>query len=182
MRTLTIELPSHAAQSEFNLRRWEELLADPEIAKLEFRVETDRYGNVIMSPPPAPNHGELQSTFSWLLRNLMRAGSVLSECPISTADGVRAADVAWASPTRKAELGNRSCFPHAPEVCVEVRSPKNSEAEIQEKIALYLDAGAEEVWVCDCFGNVSFFGRGGGQLARSAICPEFPSKVDPNSR
>jgi len=56
MAALTIELPPHAAQTAFNLRRWSELQSDAELAKFEGRVETDRHGHIIMSPPPAPSH------------------------------------------------------------------------------------------------------------------------------
>src|SRR6266436_6579498 len=132
MATLTLELPPHKTQRAFNLRRWAELLADRELAKVEGRIETDRYGHIIMSPPPAPSHGTFQSEIAYLLRSLLPAGRVLTECPISTADGVKAADVAWASPECMRELGSRSCFPHAPEICVEVLSPSNTVAEIRE--------------------------------------------------
>ena len=57
---LTLELPPQKTQTEFNLRRWAELLADPQMARIEGRVETNRYGHVIMSPPPAPSHGSYQ--------------------------------------------------------------------------------------------------------------------------
>src|SRR5882724_7362456 len=154
MATLTIKLPSQRAQADFNLRRWAELIEDPELAKIEGRVETDRYGYVIMSPPPAARHGSYQSEISLLLRSLMRDGRVLTECPISTADGVRAADVAWASPECMKELGNRVCFARSPEICVEVLSPGNTDAEIQEKMALYFDAGAGEVWLCENSGKI----------------------------
>ena len=51
MATLMIELPPQEAQRNFNLRRWAELLDDPELAKIEGRIETDRHGHIIMSPP-----------------------------------------------------------------------------------------------------------------------------------
>ena len=57
-------------------------------------------------------------------------------------------NVAWASPECMAELGDKSCFPRCPEICVEVLSPDNTDAEIREKMALYFDAGAKEAWVC----------------------------------
>src|SRR5437870_2472177 len=135
MATLTIELPDHRAQAAFNLRRWEELLAEPELARFEGRIETDRYGRMITIAPPAPTHGGFQFEIGYLLRRLMRRGRVLTECPISTADGVKAADVAWASARCMAELGKRKCFLKAPEICVEVLSPSDTEAEIQEKMA-----------------------------------------------
>lgn len=179
MATLTIKLPPHEAQTEFNLRRWDELLADPEVAKIEGRIETDRFGHVIMSPPPAPKHGFYQSEIAFLLRKLTRQGRVLTECPISTADGVRAADVAWASPKRIKELGNRQCFPHAPEICVEVLSPGNSNAEIEEKIALYFEAGAGEVWVCGILGEMKFFSAAGAPpMSGSKLCPDFPARIE----
>src|SRR6266536_1504991 len=148
MAMLTLELLPHKTRTAFNLRRWAELLADRELANAAGRFETDRHGHIIMSPLPAPSHGSFQSEIGHLLRSLMGEGRVLTECPISTADGVKAALVAWASPECMRELGNRVCFPKSPEICVEALSPSNTEAEIQEKIALYLDAGAKEVWAC----------------------------------
>ena len=176
MATLTIKLPSQRAQTDFNLRRWNELIEDPELAKIEGRVETDRYGYVIMSPPPAARHGSFQSEIAYLLRSLMQTGRVLTECPISTANGVRAADVAWASPECLKELGNRVCFPRSPEICVEVLSPGNTDPEIQEKMALYFDAGAQEVWLCETSGAMKFF-TGTKSIRASKLCPGFPAKV-----
>ncbi|MBI4657332.1 MAG: Uma2 family endonuclease [Verrucomicrobia bacterium] len=158
MATLTIELPPQSAQTSLNMRRWAELLADPELAKFEGRIETDRHGHILMSPPPAPNHGSLQSEIVYLSRTHMLHSRIITECPISTADGVKAADVAWASPECLRELGDLACFPRAPEICVEVLSPSNTEAEMQEKMALYFDASAQEVWFCGEFGVMSFFG------------------------
>src|SRR5438128_12018753 len=122
MATMTPELPPHKTQSAFNLRRWAELLADRELAKVEGRIETDRHGHIIISPPPALGHGSFQSEIAHLLRSLMGAGRVLTECPISTADGVKAADVAWASPERMMQLGEQSCFVRAPAICVKGRT------------------------------------------------------------
>lgn len=179
MATLTIELPSQEAQRAFNQRRWAEVLANAELAKVEGRIETDRHGHIIMSPPPAARHGSLQSEIAFLLRTLIPTGRVFTECPISTADGVKAADVAWASPERLRELGNRELFPHAPEICVEILSPSNTDAEMQEKTALYLDAGAQEVWLCTSDGALSFGVRGATARADSScLCPSFPKRVE----
>src|SRR5205807_2857464 len=113
----------------FNMRRWAELLADRDLAKFEGRIETDRYGHVIMSPPPAPSHGSYQARIASLLDRFMKSGRVLTECPISTADGVKAADVAWASADSMRALGRRVCFSHALEICADVVSPSNSEPD-----------------------------------------------------
>jgi Uma2 family endonuclease len=178
MSTLTIELPPQREQTAFNLRRWSELLADRELARFEGRVETDRHGHAIMSPPPAPNHGRFQARIAALLERHMRTGSVLTECPISTADGVRAADVAWASSECMQELGDNVCFPRAPEICVEVISPSNTDAEIREKTALYFDAGAKEVWHCSSSGEMTFLAGGQTQpLRASRLCADFSATV-----
>jgi Uma2 family endonuclease len=180
MATLTLDLPPQKTQAASNVRRWTELLQDRELAKVEGRIETDRHGHIIMSPPPAPSHGSFQSEIAHLLRILIGSGRVLTECPISTADGVKAADIAWASPARMRELRNKVCFLRAPEICVEVISPGNTEGEIEEKMALYFDAGAKEVWLCSQRGAMSFFSPGATTrpLQTSRICPRFPKQVE----
>jgi Uma2 family endonuclease len=178
MSNLTIELPPQAAQTEYNLRRWAELLADPEVTKIEWRVETDRYGHIIVMPPPAPRHGSFQSRIAYLLQTLLPDGRTITECPISTADGVKAADVAWASSQCMADLGESSCFPRSPEICVEVLSPDNTQREIREKLALYFDAGAKETWVCGMAGEMSFFGPELSEFRGSMLCPDFPRQIE----
>ena len=178
MPTITVELPSQKTQTAFNLRRWAELSKDPTLTRIEGRIETDRHGHILMAPPPAPSHGSYQAEIAYLLRRLLDHGRVLTECPISTADGVKAADVAWASPERMKGLGNRACFSIAPEICVEVISPGNSVAEIKEKRSLYFAAGAKEVWLCAASGTLNFFSaKSARPLQASALCPEFPSRI-----
>jgi len=178
MAMLTLELPPRKTQRAFNLRRWAELLSDPALAKFEGRIETDRHGHIIMSPPPAPSHGSYQAEICRSLGNLLPDGRVLTECPISTADGVKAADVAWASPERMKELGGEVCFPTAPEICVEVLSPSNTDAEIDEKMALYFDAEAREVWLCSQSGAMRFFSSSGNRTVKaSKLCPAFLQQV-----
>jgi Uma2 family endonuclease len=179
MSALIIELRPQAEQNEFNLRRWDEVLADPDLAKIEGRVETDRHGQVIMSPPPSARHAWFQFRVAHVLRDLLPTGEVLTECPVSTADGVRSADIAWASEEKMRDLGNRACFPSAPETCIEILSARNTRREIEEKIALYFDAGAQEVWVCGEAGKVAFYSRPGVLAGKSILCPEFPEAIAP---
>lgn len=176
MATLTIELPSQKAQTAFNLRRWNEILADQSLAGFEGRIETDRHGTILMSPPPAASHGGYQSEVTFLLRQLMAEGRVTTECPISTADGVRAADVAWASPECVQQLGNRAVYPRCPEICVEILSPRNTRTEIDDKKKLYFNAGGQEVWLCSANGAMTFF-NSEGAIASSILCPKFPKRI-----
>jgi len=183
MHALTIELPAHEDQTAFNLRRWEELLADTELgrdlAKIEGRIETDRHGHIIMYPPAAFSHGSYQFQIGSLLHTLLPEGRVATECPISTADGVRGADVAWISHARLAAIGENVCLTQAPEICVEVLSPDNTRAEMKEKKALYFAAGAREVWFCDRKGRMTFFtGVESKGESSSMLCAEFPSGIE----
>lgn len=180
MATLTIELPVQKDQTAFNLRRWAEVLADPELTRFEGRIETDRHGQIIMSPPPAFSHGGFQFEIGYLLRTLLPGGRTVTECPISTADGVRAADVVWISHAKLAAIGENICLTKAPEICVEILSPKNTRAEMAEKKALYFAAGAREVWFCNK-GSMTFFCRANssGELV-SRFCRDFPRRVEPD--
>ncbi|MGH7866571.1 MAG: Uma2 family endonuclease [Candidatus Dormibacteraceae bacterium] len=175
MAALTLQLPPLEEQKALNLQRWAEISADRDLARIEGRIETDRYGRIVMSPPPAPDHGSFQSKIAQMLWNLMNSGRVFTECPISTADGVKAADVAWASPACLKELGRQVCFTRAPEICVEVLSPGNTRPEILEKTRLYFDAGAREVWLCELNGEITFLGP--EQISKSGLCPEFPGQI-----
>ena len=182
MATLTIDLPAQEDQTAFNLRRWSELLADTELgrelARIEGRIETDRHGYIIMSPPPGFRHGSYQFEIGRTLQRLLPNGRCVTECPISTADGVRAADVAWISQTKLARIGENVCLTEAPEICVEILSPHNSRREIAEKTALYFAAGATEVWICDQEGGMTFFvDKASPGAAVSGFCPGFPAVV-----
>lgn len=180
---LTTELPAQEDQTAFNLRRWSELLADTELgrglARIEGRIETDRHGYIITSPPPVFRHGSYQSEIAHLLKNLLPTGRAVTECPMSTADGVRAADVAWISEIKLARIGENVCLTEAPEICVEILSPDNTGREMEEKKALYFAAGAEEVWFCDNQGDVMFFcGADSAGDRHSRACPDFPLRVE----
>ncbi|HJR71972.1 MAG TPA: Uma2 family endonuclease [Gammaproteobacteria bacterium] len=60
--------------------------------------------------------------------------------------------------------GGESAFRAGPDLCVEVLSPTNTRAEIAEKVAAYLAAGAREVWIVGDDG-VPAIHTGGGPAA-----------------
>jgi Uma2 family endonuclease len=176
---MTIELQPLETQTAFNLKRWSEILNDPELARLPHRIETDRHGHIVMTPPPAPFHGQKQSFIGSVLQRLLPQGTVITECPLSTSDGVKAIDVAWLDAARRREIRDSVCLVRAPEICAEVLSPSNTVAEIREKIALYFEAGAREVWICNQDGAMHFYCNGDPNThERSEICPDFPAKIE----
>ena len=59
---------SSADQHQFNLHRWAELVADPKLAELPNKIETDRDGEIIMNPPADSGHGDRQSEIAHQLK------------------------------------------------------------------------------------------------------------------
>jgi Uma2 family endonuclease len=133
---------------------WDEILEDKLLASLPYRIESDRWGNIVMSPPPRSRHAEYQTEIAGLLRDLMKGGRSVAECPIRTSEGVKAADVAWVSRERRASKANDPVYLIAPEICVELESPSNQEGELMERKRLFFEKGAEEFWLCGLSGEM----------------------------
>jgi len=179
MTNLTIPLPNREETLAFHRDRWAEVLRDGELAKLSGRIETNAYGQVVMSPPPAMIHGSRQSRIAYLIQQLL-SGRTVTECPVITSDGVKGIDVGWYSDQRYAEVCEQVAGEIAPEICVEVLSPSNTEAEMRIKRQLYFDAGAEECWQCDEQGTMTYYTANEPETAKqkSLRCPDFPDKIE----
>lgn len=155
---------------------WSRALRDPSLRDLPYKVETNEYGQLVMSPQK-PGHGIMQFRVGALLDHIDRPGTAAVEFAVETSKGVKLPDVVWISEERLKQMpeGAESC-PVAPEICVEVLSYSNTRGEIEEKRNLYLEQGALEVWTCDMKGRMRFFDRGGEREA-SALAPSFPSQI-----
>jgi Uma2 family endonuclease len=148
------------------LALWQQILRDPWFRDVPYKVETTKSGSILMSP--ASNwHGSAQSQVVVCLSKGRKGGEIINECSILTSDGVKVADVAWASDAFMAQHGYHTPYIAAPEICVEVVSPGNTAEEIQRKVDLYLSRGAHEVWVVQQDASVSFHGTT-GPMPRSA--------------
>jgi Uma2 family endonuclease len=67
---------------------------------------------------------------------------------------------------------------NSPEICVEILSPSNTAGEIDEKIALYFEAGAREVWICGRDGTLKFHFSSPPEIRESSeLCPQFPPLI-----
>lgn len=146
---------------------WADAINSPYLRDLPFKIELNRWGQILMSPV-SNRHGILQSEAVYLLRSRLPAGVVIVECSIQTSDGVKVADVAWASDEFMQRNGEVTPYLEAPEICIEILSPSNAPGEMELKVQLYLARGAQEVWLCDEVGEVSVFGHR-GQLEQSPL-------------
>lgn len=177
--SLYLKLPAVADQHAFNHRRWEEILESGESARYgNQRVETDRYGHLVLSPWAAAKHGTYQSEVVALFARLQTGGRTHVECPVSTSDGVKLVDAGWMSRERYEPMREFKVFEKAPEICIEILSPSNTRAEMEEKRDLYFEIGCLEFWTVGATGKLRFFGAGGVELANSLICTTFPGQIE----
>lgn len=169
------------ATPEALLLRWEELLRDPSLQDLPYKIELNAWGKVEMSPASV-HHAWLQAALTGVFTQQLRDGVTLTECPILTGIGVRVPDVVWASARFMREHRGLSPLPRAPEICVEIISRSNVEAEISEKTRAYLAAGAEEVWLVAENGTIRYIDRTGektrSRFPVAAVLPD-PTKGYP---
>lgn len=157
---------------------WAEVCESPHLKDLPYKIETNRYGKILMSPSYLWRGGH-QVRISRLLGDLMSGGEVFTECAVDTTDGTRVADVAWISQERLAPHKEVLSLPIGPEICVEILSNSNTREEMQGKMQLYFAAGTREVWLCDKGGKLEFYAFDlVGPISRSRLCPEFPQKLN----
>jgi Uma2 family endonuclease len=153
---------------------WTEVCADPYFRDAPYKVELDQHGKVVMSPANL-QHSLLQLEIGALIRQYAR-GVAATECPVKIGPSIRVPDVAWMAPETYESVRGADVATVTPDICVEILSSSNTNAEMEEKMALYFNAGAKEVWLCNMDGRVRFFGMR-GEMIRSTLVPEFPLMV-----
>lgn len=146
--------------------RWAELRNDPALRDLPYKIELNAFGKIEMSPA-SNRHARLQAFVTVELARQLPDGVVFTECPIFTVMGVRVPDVAWASAAFLDKYGETTPFPQAPEICVEIVSPSNSDEELAMKTRAYLAAGAVEVWLVSEDGACRIVDAAGARSASS---------------
>lgn len=112
-------------------------------------------GQVVELAPPGFRHGEIAMTIGHLLREHVTRGSlgvvvtetgfILSRDPPT----VRAPDLAVVLASRVPSPRPVHFFPGPPDLAVEVLSPDDRPAEVAAKVADYIRAGTQAVWVGD---------------------------------
>ncbi|MCS4119203.1 Uma2 family endonuclease [Salinibacter ruber] len=168
-------MPTTTAPAKEHQKRWQEIIADPNLRELPYKVETNTRGQIVLSPH-RPDHSYAQGDVIELLYEHAEEGRPFPEFPITTEAGVRVPDVVWVTPGRREEMDKAGDPPTlAPEICVEVMSENNDWDEMDRKRGLYREAGAEEVWVVAEDGEVRFFGA--EEMEESDLVPGFPEQV-----
>jgi len=145
--------------------QWSEVIENPLLKDLPFKIELNKFGQLLMSPA-SNHHGRIQSRIAAAILNQFPHGEVITECSIQTSEGVKVADIAWLSEKFIKKFNYLTPYPNAPELCIEIVSPSNSKSEIQNKIELYLAKGASEVWIVSDLDNVQIYTQT-GQLEKS---------------
>jgi len=168
-------VPTTTTSAKKHQERWHEIVEDPLLGELPYKVETNHRGQIVLSPHKN-RHARRQKRIEKQLDALLPSGEAFQEWAIATTGGTKQADVIWASDERLEEMeetGDPTTL--APEICVEVMSESNDWAEMEAKINLYREAGAEEVWVVEQDGRVRFLAD--EELERSTLAPDFPTSL-----
>ncbi len=145
--------------------------------KLDVPWETNGQGQLIVNPPIGLAHAKRADKLIAAVRRCLPDWQVWPEVGIHTADGIKAPNLAIASPVFTEETDSRGFLVQAPEVCVEIMSPSNTWEEMRHKTSMYLAVGAEEVWICDESGALHFFDRS-GRLPKSRRAQDLPDRLD----
>jgi len=150
---------------------WDEVVSNPLLRNLPFKIEMNGFGQIVMSPS-SNGRGIVRAEIGFKIRHRKKEGTLIFSCSTATSDGVKVADVAWASDEFIAEFGDATPYPKAPEICVEIVTPSNSKQEIEHKVELYLAKGALEVWVVDSKKQITFYTHA-GQIPKSKLVPKI---------
>jgi Uma2 family endonuclease len=180
MATQTKSVPDAPVEATPGARAWSEALDDPRFHDLPYKIETNARGQLLLTFHKV-YHSNLQGALILLLaseRGPVEEGRAVPELAVYTSEGVKVPDVAWISAARAAQIPeDAEASPVMPELCIEVLSRSNTQAEMNEKRHLFFEGGAQEVWIVDAEGAVTFYDAEGAR-DQSALAPGFPKKIE----
>lgn len=155
---------------------WSQVCENKLLQDLPYKIELNEWGNIVMTPA-SNRHGNIQTKIAFFMMSGMENGTVLTECSVDTSKGVKVADVAWASDKFLERNRGETPYIEAPDVCVEIKSPSNTDEEMMEKKDLYFAKGAKEFWLCDEDGNLTFYNCR-GRIDISDLFPKMVRKIE----
>ena len=154
---------------------WAEVINHPSLQDLPFKIETNKFGQVLKTRQKV-RRSIIRGEMNYLLQQQNSSGLTITNCAIRTSKGTKGADVDWASMEIIQKIKDETDASIAPEICVEVVSMSNTNREMETKRRLYFEKGAQEVWICNEYGEVGFF-NDTGEIEESVWFPEFPKKI-----
>lgn len=142
------------AQTKTAKKVWTEaeLQALPEDGRLHEVVN----GELVMSPKSDFFHGSICTRLSFALEDFNRAHKLGAILDSSTGfwmhnRNCRAPDISFVTKERLIGLGfrrsTRKFFPCAPDLAVEILSPNNTRAEIDERLKDFFGSGTQLAWI-----------------------------------
>ena len=111
-----------------------------------------RHGELVKVTPPKFKHRLIQNRLVDLLRPLAPAGGYVSmefDFRALPEHELRTADVAFVTKERFEAIDPEDNLHGAPDLVIEVLSPSNTAAEMNEREKLCLENGCQEFWVVD---------------------------------
>ena len=137
--------------------RWQAVTEDEELAEFVGRAELDPYGEIALTPPPSFVHQRIANELASQIQAAL-GGRALVECPVLV-DGVLIADVAWLSGVRAETVTTPAAV--APEIVVEVASPRNTRKGLRSKAKRFLAHGVVEVVLVELDAAILFVTENG---------------------
>ena len=148
------------------------------------------YGRIFVTPSPAPPHQMACFLVAKRLdRSVEAVGGQVFVAPLDvwlTEHSVVQPDVIYVSAMNRSIVGER--IEGAPDLLVEVLSPRTSRRDRNEKLALYAEAGIREYWILDLAARqITFLANEGGRFVvvipvgatyRSGQLPEIEIDVE----
>ena len=92
-------MPTATTSATEHQKRWQEIVEDPLLSALPYKVETNHRGQIVLSPHKN-RHARRQKRIEKRLDALLPSGEAFQEWAIATAGGTKQADVIWASDER----------------------------------------------------------------------------------
>ena len=154
--------------------QWQDVLADKSLHDLPYKIELNEKGLIEMSPTSFI-HSLLQGRLARILGNQLD-GDVFTELAVQTTKGVRVPDVAWGTKEYVEKHIKDVYALSAPELCVGIISSTNTREEMLDKVELFIESGAKEVWLVSEDGTVSFYNHH-GQQNKSYYCVDLEGLV-----
>jgi Uma2 family endonuclease len=124
-----------------------EKLPDPQSCRYELR-----HGELVAMPPPVHRHVWLQYRIRRLLEDRAPEGDIVrEEMPFRLMPDHEywVADIAYMPRAKWDRIDLKGYLDCAPDLVVEILSPSNTAAEMNDRKKTFLEAGCREFWVVD---------------------------------